>query len=59
MMVIFCDLNVKNVFKCPKRWLSNHVWPLHNFIKNNSIGLAMFAQVATYFDHKYNKIFSI
>ncbi len=32
---------------------------LHNFTKNNSVGLAIFVQIAPYCNHKYNKVCSI
>jgi hypothetical protein len=33
--------------------------PLRSFIKKDSIGLAIFVQIASYFNHKENKVHSI
>jgi hypothetical protein len=57
MVDFFGDLNDKNMsLSVLKDGLGTRVQPLHNFIKNNSIGLVMFVQIAPYFDHKYNKV---
>jgi len=42
---------LKHVLKCHDKWFRNHV-PLHNFIENDSTKLAIFVQIASYFNHK-------
>jgi hypothetical protein len=52
MVVIFYDLDDKNMsLSVLKTWLKNHV-PLYSFIKKESMGLAIFVQLAPYFNHK-------
>jgi hypothetical protein len=55
MMVIWGFGWLKQVFKCHEGWFKNHV-PLCNFIEEDSIGVAIFVQIVSYFTNKINYV---